>query len=344
MKYYFIRRLCRDVIGLVFCVSAVFKLMDPVGTGLIVEGYLKFLHLEFLLPLSLVLGEALSLCEALVAVGLLSGVFKRFFAIATTALLGFFTIISIVLWIANPDMDCGCFGQFIHLSHFQTFLKNVILSALAAITFLPVSSYELLPGKSLFAFATCVIIIVFFAVVSLFQIPPVEFTAYSSSHTIVSPDESTTDDEYPILYLWDNDAADRSEDILEGRVVLLSFYNPESADSAVISRTKIFIENAYNAGISPFVISAGNIDIDTAPVLFADFKDIITLNRSNGGATFLDDGYIIRKRSRFSLIEADELDEIASSDPTEAYIKAATWRSLTLQAFIVVFFAVLIFL
>ena len=43
-----LRRLCSVLLGLVFFIAGMLKLMDPVGTGLIVDGYLEFLHFEWL--------------------------------------------------------------------------------------------------------------------------------------------------------------------------------------------------------------------------------------------------------------------------------------------------------
>ena len=45
-----LRRLCAFLIGVVFLLAGIFKLLDPVGAGLVMEGYLRFLHLAFLLP------------------------------------------------------------------------------------------------------------------------------------------------------------------------------------------------------------------------------------------------------------------------------------------------------
>ena len=46
-----VRRISAIIIGFVFFVAGLLKLMDPVGAGLVVEEYFKFLHLGFLRPL-----------------------------------------------------------------------------------------------------------------------------------------------------------------------------------------------------------------------------------------------------------------------------------------------------
>ena len=54
------RRFCALLIGLVFFLSGMLKLMDPVGTGLKVAEYLRFLHLGFLSPLGKASGVAVA--------------------------------------------------------------------------------------------------------------------------------------------------------------------------------------------------------------------------------------------------------------------------------------------
>ena len=59
------RRICTIIIGLVFFASGLFKLIDPVGTSLIVRSYLEFFHVGFISGTSQLLGFGISLLEAL---------------------------------------------------------------------------------------------------------------------------------------------------------------------------------------------------------------------------------------------------------------------------------------
>lgn len=140
------RRFCAILIGLVFLTSGLLKLLDPVGTGLIVTEYLKFFHVGFLQGGAKVFGMVLSLVEAITGAALIAGVYRKFTAIVTSLLIVFFTAITVVLWLANPDMDCGCFGEAIHLTHWETLLKNLVLLALALLAFIPFQNFGV-PGK-----------------------------------------------------------------------------------------------------------------------------------------------------------------------------------------------------
>ena len=134
-SYQRVRRFAALLVGIVFLVSGLLKLIDPVGTQLIVQEYAKFFRLPFLMPAAKVLGTLLGLLESLLGIALFTGVLRKHTARCTFILLSFFTLITLVLWILNPSMDCGCFGQAFHLTHAQSFWKNVILLGLSFVAF-----------------------------------------------------------------------------------------------------------------------------------------------------------------------------------------------------------------
>lgn len=338
----FIRRLFADIIGLIFFFSAITKLMDPVGTGLIVDSYLSNMSLDFLRPIAKWLGEILALTEAVVSIGLLTGTFRKLFAWLATAMTVFFTGISIWLVMANPDMDCGCFGEAIPLTHMQTLIKNVFLCVCCIPAFVPYSKLGKPRVHRYVALWIGMGVIAFFAVVSLLQQPIVEFSEFAASHTIVT-DNSTEDSwEYPTLPVWDENCNDMSDAVLDGDVAVISFYHPEKADKDDIIKAASFAQDAFNAGYNAIVLSSGQIDVPGVECYQADFKKLITLNRNNGGVTLLKDGYIIRKRNSNHYFSYEQLQEMISVDAVEAYIDAATKHTLALQGFILAFLAILI--
>ena len=174
-----LRRLCAILIGLVFLASGLLKLLDPVGTGLIVSEYFKFFHLGFLQGTAKALGMILSLVEATTGAALISGVFRKTTAVITSVLVIFFTIVTLILWIANPEMDCGCFGEAIHLSHGQTLLKNVVLLALAAAAFLPFQNFGVPRKGKYVAFFLAIPSLVFALCHNARHLPMIDFTEFA---------------------------------------------------------------------------------------------------------------------------------------------------------------------
>ena len=173
------RRFCAILIGLVFLASGLLKLLDPVGTGLIVSEYFKFFHLGFLQGTAKALGMVLSLVEAITGAALISGVFRKTTAIVTAVLVVFLTIITLILWIAKPEMDCGCFGEAIHLSHGQTLLKNLVLLALAALAFIPFQNFGVPRKGKYVAFFLAIPSLIFALCHNARHLPMIDFTEFA---------------------------------------------------------------------------------------------------------------------------------------------------------------------
>ena len=174
-----LRRFCAILIGLVFLASGLLKLLDPVGTGLIVSEYFKFFHLGFLQGTAKALGMVLSLVEAITGAALVSGVFRKTTAVITSILIVFFTVVTVILWLANPDMDCGCFGEAIHLTHGQTLLKNLVLLALALVAFIPFQNFGVPKKGKYVAFFLAVPSLVFALWHNARHLPMIDFTEFA---------------------------------------------------------------------------------------------------------------------------------------------------------------------
>ena len=119
--------LLRLIFGVTFILSGYFKLTDPVGTGLIVEEYLGALHMDFLRPGAVVFGAALSLTEFLIGIAVLMCVRMRAASTAGLLMTVFFTVLTFFMALYDAIGECGCFGEAIPLTMWETFAKNVVL-------------------------------------------------------------------------------------------------------------------------------------------------------------------------------------------------------------------------
>jgi uncharacterized membrane protein YphA (DoxX/SURF4 family) len=120
------RRISCIIIGLLFVFSGFVKAVDPVGTGLIFSEYFNAFGLHFPGSFGLVAGVMLSTLEFLLGVMLLLDFRKNLTAWGTFLLMSFFTVLTLFLALFNPVSDCGCFGEAIKLSNWETFIKNII--------------------------------------------------------------------------------------------------------------------------------------------------------------------------------------------------------------------------
>jgi len=125
MKY--LRILSRIILGVVFIFSGFVKAVDPLGSAYKFADYFTAFKLGFLEFLALPMGVLLSAFELVLGMVLILGYRKRIIFRLTLWFMAFFTLLTFVLAIFNPVSDCGCFGDALILTNWETFLKNVVL-------------------------------------------------------------------------------------------------------------------------------------------------------------------------------------------------------------------------
>lgn len=207
------RRFCAFITGFSFFVSGVLKLIDPVGAGLVIDEYLSFMHMSFLGVLSKPMGTMLAFAETAIGAALVTGVWRKATAIAAAAFMCFFTLLTLVLVIFNPEMDCGCFGEAIHLTHMQTFLKNIVLCMLLAGAFLPFRDLGGPKPRKYAAFGITAASMAAFTIYSLLHIPVVDFTDYRAGSFLQSAESSYSDidgDAYEAVFIYEKDGIRKS--------------------------------------------------------------------------------------------------------------------------------------
>lgn len=116
-------------VGAVFVFSGFVKAVDPLGGLYKVTDYLTAFHWDALKVLGFGGMTAMSAVEFVLGVGLLLGIQKKLVTLGTLAFMAFYTPLTLYLAINNPVTDCGCFGDALVITNWQTFWKNVILLA-----------------------------------------------------------------------------------------------------------------------------------------------------------------------------------------------------------------------
>ncbi|MDR1200041.1 MAG: DoxX family protein [Tannerellaceae bacterium] len=136
-----IAEICRLLIGSVFVFSGFVKAIDPVGFAIKIGDYLVDFGLQNFKPLALLVSINLSAVEFTLGVCMLLGVYRRYTSILTLLFMLVMTPLTLYLALFNPVSDCGCFGDAIILSNWETFSKNVVL--LSAVIFVLIHHQKL---------------------------------------------------------------------------------------------------------------------------------------------------------------------------------------------------------
>ena len=386
-----LKRFLGILFGIVYFLSGLIKLMDPVGAGLVMKEYFDFMHLGFMEPAAKIFGAAFALAETLVGAALVCGVWRRYVGKIAIALQSIFTLLTLFLYIYNPEMDCGCFGEAIHLTHSQTFFKNIILLAMILAYYIPSKHLGETTRRKYVSFFIVSISSVAFMIYSLMYIPLVDFTAYKPGAELLSNASDGGDELYEAVFTYEKDGKSSTftleelpEDIdtwtyvgtdtrikkdIAGSIVELSIFDPKSQKyvDSIAADGKALIVSIYDTdikaatwekieslaaeakecGMKVAILATDTVNIPESlqnSAYTSDFKTLISLNRSNGGATYFNDGSLIKKWAERVLPSADEIKEITAADPTEVAIDYQSKGSLGFQGFLLYVFAVMLLL
>ena len=133
MKY--IRLLSRLIVGVVFIFSGFVKAVDPLGSAYKFADYFTAFKLGFLEFLALPMGIFLSAFELILGLTLILGYRRKTMFQVLMWFMSFFTLLTFILALFNPVSDCGCFGDALILTNWQTFFKNVVLMVFVLILY-----------------------------------------------------------------------------------------------------------------------------------------------------------------------------------------------------------------
>ncbi len=123
----------RIFVGVVFIFSGLIKVNDPQGTAIKFEEYFDVFATDFavffhyLVPYALAFSVIFSVLEVVLGISLLLKYRMRPVSVALLALILFFSFLTFYSAYFNKVTDCGCFGDAIHLTPWQSFSKDVLL-------------------------------------------------------------------------------------------------------------------------------------------------------------------------------------------------------------------------
>ena len=151
MKY--IYQTCRILVGCLFIFSGFIILNDPVGTAIKLEEYFEVFS-EFspifhsFIPFAIYLSVLMCVLEVVLGVALLLYYRMELTLWLLLLLILFFTFLTFYSAYFNKVTDCGCFGDFLKLTPWTSFTKDVILLDLIGVLFVQRKNFEAVLGKT----------------------------------------------------------------------------------------------------------------------------------------------------------------------------------------------------
>ena len=199
--------LTRIIVGLTFVVAGWAKAIDPWGFVIKMGEYFSAWGLA--IPHEPVVAACVGVAcvEFCTGVMVLVGAFKRWAVWTAAAFMVFMLPLTAYIAIANPVSDCGCFGDFIVISNWATFAKNILLSALIVyLLFRNRTVRGLYPAPiQWMIMALSVAFPLYLAVVGYNVQPMVDFRPFKTGCIVFNPSGEIAD----VKYIYEKDGQER---------------------------------------------------------------------------------------------------------------------------------------
>ncbi len=303
----------RFIVGVLFVFSGFVKLVDPIGSQYKFEEYFSesVLHIPFLIPYALPFAIFLIIAEIVLGVALLVGWKPKVTVRSLLYMVLFFLFLTGYSAYYDKVTDCGCFGDAIKLTPWQTFFKDVVLTIL--IFFLsyktklisPLKS-KFFPGKVVFWSLIISALITYYV---LAHLPIIDFRPYAIGKNISEGMKFPEDGSLPKVhdFMLEDSQNDLAPQILKmEKVVLVICYDLTKSDYEAFPAIKKMADEAIKKGYKVYGASASFSDILELTVnkfdlpfefLFCDETTLKTIIRANPGILILNEGTVVDKKN-----------------------------------------------
>jgi uncharacterized membrane protein YphA (DoxX/SURF4 family) len=251
----------RLLVGALFIFSGFIKLNDPLGFSYKLQEYFSsdVLNIPFFEPYALGIAIFVVVYEVVLGVFLLVGYKPKFTVWSLLGMIVFFTFLTFYAAYFDKVKDCGCFGDFLKMTPWESFTKDIILLVLILILFFGVRHIKPLFSK---LGVTIVALLGFIASLwfgyhVLMHLPAIDFRAYKVGNNIMEEMSIPENAKKPVIeYTWVFEVnGEEKEFVTNGSY-------PE-VDGKYLSVETKMIEEGYEPKILDFSIESEDEDLTT---------------------------------------------------------------------------------
>lgn len=309
----FIVQIFRILVGALFIFSGAVKVVDPIGSQYKFEEYFSasVLDLEFLIPYALPFAIILIVVEITLGAALLVGWKSKFTLRSLLVTIIFFSFLTWYSAYYNKVTDCGCFGDAIKLTPWQSFYKDVILTIAILILNFRINDINTIDSKS---FAKKITFLAFFlsggiVYYVLNHLPIIDFRPYAIGENIEEGMKYPEDGTLPKVhdFMLEDSQNDLAPLLLrKEKLMLIVVYSLDKSNLKGIPNVKEAARKAKQKGYTVYGVSA-SFDEDLQQLkkeyslpfdfLFCDETTLKTMIRSNPGVMTFERGTVVDKKS-----------------------------------------------
>ncbi|MBR1878761.1 MAG: DoxX family protein [Paludibacteraceae bacterium] len=297
----------RTLLALTFLFSGFVKAVDPLGTVYKIEDYLKAFGGFFtdLLPLAELAAIGLIMAECVLGVCMLLNIRTQWTSWLSLAFYLFMTPLTLWIALTNPVSDCGCFGDALVLTNWQTFWKNIVLLSLVIILLV---CRKAIPGTFGWKTELAVALLAAAASFGLMEytwrhLPLMDFRPYKVGNNIpalMEIPEGAEPDVYETTLIYEKDGRRQS--------FTLDNYPKGDPSWTFVDQRSVLVKKGYEAPIHDFEI------------LTMDYEDITYDILESEEPVTLVIMYDLKKADRKQAAKAFRLFEESTSLPFRAEI------------------------
>ncbi|MDL2239917.1 hypothetical protein LJC69_06330 [Bacteroidales bacterium OttesenSCG-928-K22] len=187
----------RILVGCLFIFSGFVKGVDPIGMAYKIEDYLLAYNMPvWMLNFSMILSVGINLVEFLIGIMLLFNIKLKFTLIIATLMMAFFTTTTLLDATMHFVSDCGCFGEAVKMTEWQTFYKNLTINLFIIILWFTHKKIKptFYPNAEIGIATVVGILFVGLEIYSLIFLPPIDFRDWKVGNDMKS------ENQVPIIY------------------------------------------------------------------------------------------------------------------------------------------------
>lgn len=315
----------RVILGVTFIFSGFVKSIDPLGTVYKIEDYLTAFGVPELHSFAFIFAIILCAGEFCLGMFILIGLYRKWTSRMLFLVMLFMTPLTLYLAIASPVEDCGCFGDALIISNWETFFKNIILLACAIVV---LKWHEkitnLFTGKFYWFVALYIIIFaVGFCIYNYYNDPIIDFRPYKIGNNI--PQLMTVEEDkapiYENVFIYEKDGV--KKEFTEDN------YPWQDSTWVFVDRASKLIKDGEHPVIEDFSVTRLYLNPDHTEV--EDEENITEEILSDSTYTFLMIAYSLTEMDETYLSRFEDVNNYAKDYGYKFYCLTSSPTDIILQ-------------
>ena len=287
----------RIFVGVLFIISGLIKLNDPVGFSFKLGDYFapEVLNLPFLEPYALVIAVLVVILEVLLGVMLIVGYAKKFTLWSLLLMIVFFTFLTFYSAYFNKVTDCGCFGDALKLTPWESFSKDVVLLVLILVLYKGSRYIQPFFSKGVRSITVFIslILCLWLGLHVLEHLPVIDFRAYKVGTNITKGMQTPADAPRAVYqYKW-------SFDVNGQQKTVINRGEDPKIDGTLLGVETSVLQKGYEPPIHDFSIERDGTDYTTQMLEEEHLLVVIAYNLN----VAQNDGFIAIKEATDTAIE-----------------------------------------